>query len=176
VVHNQEFIGLNSVWETDYSRSIFVSSSTDEPNRIDFFTACFLLVTCVAYYFTLKKEAIPSSKKSLNIYQTTRSHIPEDSILHNLKYLVVEITCNGGVSLTKLIYEFIDLFYCEYFLRNWTKYLHPPVQRNVFSCKCLKTKRSETTGKISNLNIRMITHAEWKNNYFGLCPESDVGI
>jgi hypothetical protein len=34
---------------------------------------------------TLMMEAVSSSKTSVNIYQTTRCYIPEDSNLHNLR-------------------------------------------------------------------------------------------
>jgi hypothetical protein len=47
---------------------------------------CILLVACLAYFSTLKMDAVYSSEMSVNFYQTTWHHIPEDSTL--LKYAV----------------------------------------------------------------------------------------
>jgi hypothetical protein len=44
---------------------------------------CILLVNWLAYLFTLKAEAIHFCETSLNFYQTTWYHIPEDSNLHS---------------------------------------------------------------------------------------------
>lgn len=44
--------------------------------------ACFFLVTCLAYSFTLKMEAL-CSETSVN-YQSTQRHIPVDSILQKI--------------------------------------------------------------------------------------------
>jgi hypothetical protein len=41
------------------------------------------LVSCSAYYSTLKMEAICSSEASVDFQRTTRCYIPEDSILYN---------------------------------------------------------------------------------------------
>jgi hypothetical protein len=45
--------------------------------------ACILLVAFLAYFSTLKMDAIFSSEMSVNFYYTTGRHIPEDSILHS---------------------------------------------------------------------------------------------
>jgi hypothetical protein len=37
---------------------------------------------CLAYSTTLKTESIRSSETSVNVYQTRRHHIPDDSALH----------------------------------------------------------------------------------------------
>jgi hypothetical protein len=39
---------------------------------------CFLLVVCLAYPFTVKTEVVSSFEMSVNFYQTTQHHIPED--------------------------------------------------------------------------------------------------
>jgi hypothetical protein len=41
------------------------------------------LVSCSAYFSTLKMEAIYSSETSVDFQRTTRRYIPEDSTLHN---------------------------------------------------------------------------------------------
>jgi hypothetical protein len=41
------------------------------------------MVSCLTDTFTLKMEAVFASETSVNIYQTTRRHIPEDSTLHS---------------------------------------------------------------------------------------------
>jgi hypothetical protein len=43
--------------------------------------ACFLLVICFTYSSTLEMEAVRSSEASVNFYQITRRHVPEDSVL-----------------------------------------------------------------------------------------------
>jgi hypothetical protein len=40
--------------------------------------ACFMLVSCLAYFLTLKMEATGSSKTSVDFQQTTEHYIPED--------------------------------------------------------------------------------------------------
>jgi hypothetical protein len=45
----------------------------------------FLLVSCLAYSWTLKTDAAHSSKMSANIYHTTRVYTPENNILQ-LRY------------------------------------------------------------------------------------------
>jgi hypothetical protein len=44
---------------------------------------CLLLVSRLAYSLSLEMEAIHSSEISVNFYQTTWFHIPEDSIVHS---------------------------------------------------------------------------------------------
>jgi hypothetical protein len=44
---------------------------------------CFMLLSCSAYFLTLKMEAICSSEKSVHFQWTTRRYIPEDRTLHN---------------------------------------------------------------------------------------------
>jgi hypothetical protein len=46
---------------------------------------CSTQVSCLAYPSTLKMEAKFSSEMSVDFQQTTRYHIPEDSILHNYR-------------------------------------------------------------------------------------------
>jgi hypothetical protein len=46
-------------------------------------SACFLLVSCLAYCSTLKLEGVCSSEISLNPSRTTRHHIPADRTLHS---------------------------------------------------------------------------------------------
>jgi hypothetical protein len=41
-----------------------------------------LLVACLPFSSTLKTEAVQSSETSVNLYQSTRRHITEGSILH----------------------------------------------------------------------------------------------
>jgi hypothetical protein len=43
----------------------------------------FTLVYCLAYSSAMKKEAICTSKTTVDIQRTTRRYIPEDSTLHN---------------------------------------------------------------------------------------------
>jgi hypothetical protein len=43
----------------------------------------FTLVSCFAYYSTLKMDATCSSETSVDFQQTTRCYIPEDRTLHN---------------------------------------------------------------------------------------------
>jgi hypothetical protein len=45
----------------------------------------FTLVSCSAYFLTLKMEAICSSEMSDDTQRTTRRYIPEDGTLHNFK-------------------------------------------------------------------------------------------
>jgi hypothetical protein len=45
--------------------------------------AFFMSVPCMAYYSTLKMEAVCASETPVKFYQTTRCHNPEDNILHN---------------------------------------------------------------------------------------------
>jgi hypothetical protein len=42
-------------------------------------SACCFLLACLAYFLTLKMDAILSYKASANSYQTTQHHIPEES-------------------------------------------------------------------------------------------------
>jgi hypothetical protein len=44
---------------------------------------CFVLVPCMDYSSTLKMEAVCSFKTSVNIYRTTRCHIPEARTCHS---------------------------------------------------------------------------------------------
>jgi hypothetical protein len=46
--------------------------------------ACFMLVSWLAYYSTLKMEAIYSSETSAHFYQTTQHYIPEERTLQQL--------------------------------------------------------------------------------------------
>jgi hypothetical protein len=46
---------------------------------------CFRLVSCVVYMSKLKMEAICTSVTSVDIYQTTRHYIPQDTFLHITK-------------------------------------------------------------------------------------------
>jgi hypothetical protein len=48
-------------------------------------SACHLLVSCPAYFSTLKMEVICSSETSVDFQRTTRRYIPEDSTLHNYR-------------------------------------------------------------------------------------------
>jgi hypothetical protein len=43
--------------------------------------ACFMLVSSLVYFYTLKKETMCSSEKSADFHQATRRYIPEDKIL-----------------------------------------------------------------------------------------------
>jgi hypothetical protein len=45
------------------------------------------LVPCLAYFSTMKKEAIYSSKASFEFYRTTQRYIPADNLLQLLSYL-----------------------------------------------------------------------------------------
>jgi hypothetical protein len=62
--------------------------------------SAFMLVSCSAYFCTLKMEVIFSSETSADIQRTTRSYIPEDYNLHNHRcenlksyvYIIVIIT------------------------------------------------------------------------------------
>jgi hypothetical protein len=40
--------------------------------------ACLMMVSCLAYYSTLKIEAKCSSETAIYFHQTTRRYIPED--------------------------------------------------------------------------------------------------
>jgi hypothetical protein len=50
------------------------------------FAACFMLVSCLSYFLTLKMVAICSSETPVDFYTTARSYIPEDRTLHNDNY------------------------------------------------------------------------------------------
>jgi hypothetical protein len=39
---------------------------------------CFMLVSCLAYFLTLKMETTGSSKTSVEFQQTTKHYIPDD--------------------------------------------------------------------------------------------------
>jgi hypothetical protein len=45
-----------------------------------------LLSACLVYTATVKIKAVHSSKMSVNFYQTTQYHIPENSTFHVLTY------------------------------------------------------------------------------------------
>jgi hypothetical protein len=45
--------------------------------------ACCQLVASLAYFSTLKMEVVRPSEPSVNFYQSTRHHIPEDISLHS---------------------------------------------------------------------------------------------
>jgi hypothetical protein len=51
------------------------------------------LVSCSAYFSTLKMEAIFSSETSVDSQRTTRRYIPEDGTLHVREYCVAQIMC-----------------------------------------------------------------------------------
>jgi hypothetical protein len=59
--------------------------------------AFFLLVTCLAYFFTLKMEAVRSSQTSVNFYRTTLRHIPEDLLIRVWHTVVLSYQCFGGI-------------------------------------------------------------------------------
>jgi hypothetical protein len=42
-----------------------------------------MIVSCSAYFYTLKMETICSSETSVDFERTTRRYIPDDSTLHN---------------------------------------------------------------------------------------------
>jgi hypothetical protein len=42
---------------------------------------CFMLVSCMAYFLTLKMEAICSSKTLVDSQQTAQCYVPEDRVL-----------------------------------------------------------------------------------------------
>jgi hypothetical protein len=67
VAHLQRALGYNAAW--------FVES---QQNR-DLLTNSFLLVSCLTYYSTLKKEATCSSETLDDFQRATRRYIPEDS-------------------------------------------------------------------------------------------------
>jgi hypothetical protein len=49
------------------------------------FAACFMLVSCLAYFSTLEMEAVFSSKMSVGFDQITWCYIPEDRTLLTIK-------------------------------------------------------------------------------------------
>jgi hypothetical protein len=64
--------------------------NVDEMNACDggrvlssLLATCFTLVSCSAYYSTLKMEVACSSEMSVEFQLTTRRYIPEDRTLHN---------------------------------------------------------------------------------------------
>jgi hypothetical protein len=52
--------------------------------------ACFLLVAYFCYSPKLKKEAVLSTETSLNLYRTTRLHIPECNTLHGQRCIILK--------------------------------------------------------------------------------------
>jgi hypothetical protein len=44
-------------------------------------TPCFLLVTSLAHFSSVKREAVHYYETSVNVYRTTRRHIAEDNTL-----------------------------------------------------------------------------------------------
>jgi hypothetical protein len=80
VVYEQYFLlGGNAVQSTEsqlmFWRNILPPSSGLPP--------AFTLVSCSAYFFTLKMRAICSSEKLVDFQQTTQHYIPKDSTLQN---------------------------------------------------------------------------------------------
>jgi hypothetical protein len=45
--------------------------------------ACFMLVSCVAYFSTVKTEAICSFETSVHFHRSIRSYISDDTTLQN---------------------------------------------------------------------------------------------
>jgi hypothetical protein len=80
---------------------------------------CFTLVSCLAYFLTLKMEAVCSTKKLVGFAQTTQCYIPEDRTLHNhysenLKsYMYIQVS-------VLLLIKFIFLYdvYLTFVIRN----------------------------------------------------------
>jgi hypothetical protein len=60
-------------WTCSYRGTYFCDVTQSFPCRL------FLVATFLAYFSTLKMEAVRSSETSVNFYQTTRHYIPEDS-------------------------------------------------------------------------------------------------
>jgi hypothetical protein len=58
------------------------------------FTACFLLVSCLAYSSSPKMEVVDFSETSVNFYQITLRHVPKDSTLQHGKCLKTA-SCGG---------------------------------------------------------------------------------
>jgi hypothetical protein len=59
------------------------SQLTFRRNMSLFFSACFMLVLCLAHSSTLKMEATCSSETSADFRRSTRHYIPEDSNIHD---------------------------------------------------------------------------------------------
>jgi hypothetical protein len=62
---------LTTIWETCVNKVIS--------------TACFTLVSCLAYSSTLKMEVTCFQRMSLDFHRTTRRHIAEDRTLRNYR-------------------------------------------------------------------------------------------
>jgi hypothetical protein len=65
----------------------------------------FVAAVCLAYSSLLKMEAVCSSKTSVNLYQRTQHHIPEDSIYSMLHALTFVWTMVGLQLNYKLWYQ-----------------------------------------------------------------------
>jgi hypothetical protein len=48
-----------------------------------FFSACFVLPSCLAYRWTAKMEVACSFETSMLLHLTVRSYIPEDTTIHS---------------------------------------------------------------------------------------------
>jgi hypothetical protein len=50
--------------------------------QVSLFPTCFMLVSCLAYSSTLKREARTYSEPQVDFYQATRRYIPEEMAVH----------------------------------------------------------------------------------------------
>jgi hypothetical protein len=67
--------------------------------------ACFMLVSCLAYFSTLKMKATSSTKTLVDFEETTWHFIPEDRTLHNhgcenLKAYIFPVPMVSGVTVS----------------------------------------------------------------------------
>jgi hypothetical protein len=82
-------------------------------------TACFMLVSCLAYSWTLKMEAICSSEKWAEFHQTTLSYIPKDTTLQchiifrhktgDTPFFALDATVTSSTLLQKNIAQYLDV-------------------------------------------------------------------
>jgi hypothetical protein len=70
--HMLKNIGLSSLYNPVFLHTWFA-----------LLAGCLMLVSCLAYYSTMKMYAICSSKKSVDFHQTIWHYVPEDRILHS---------------------------------------------------------------------------------------------
>jgi hypothetical protein len=70
------------------------------------FVACFMLVSCLAYYLTLKMDTICSSKSLVDFHQTMWHYIPDERAVYshhyaNLKSNIIQMSWTDIVRLVE---------------------------------------------------------------------------